>query len=104
MGLISVKSVAITKTPFDMTEKTIILDLEVPLTSMNKVLNQELKLIYRNGQWLAEISIDQIPLQDTPEAACERLSLWLQALSKGVKGKNIKHLRLGGLFKEKRFK
>ena len=52
-----------------------------------------------NGGWIAHMSLGvDMPAQGTPEEAADRLSLYLEAMSKAVKGKNIKHLNLGTMF------
>lgn len=64
----------------------------------------ETDVVLRNkdGQgWTAEMKFDNMPPQETPEEAIERMGLYLQALRKAVKGKNIKHLNIDGLFKPK---
>ena len=49
--------------------------------------------------WVAEIKIEDMPPQSSPEEAADRLSLYLEKLSKAIKGKNIKHLNIDSLFK-----
>ena len=50
--------------------------------------------------WIAEIHIgSDMPHQETPEEAVDRLCIYLKKLSTAVKGKNIKHLNIDGLFK-----
>lgn len=51
-----------------------------------------------HGEWTAEMKFDNMPPQETPEEAIDRMRLYLQALSKAVKGRNIKHLNLDSLF------
>jgi len=52
-----------------------------------------------NGGWISSMSIGQdMPVQSTPEEAADRLSLYLLALSKAVKGKNIKHINMDKMF------
>lgn len=48
--------------------------------------------------WVAEIVIDGMPDQYSPEDAADKLSSYLLAMSKAVKGRNIKHLNIGNMF------
>lgn len=48
--------------------------------------------------WTAKMVIDEMSPQDTPEDAGDRLSAYLLAMSKAVKGKNIKHLKMSTMF------
>ena len=50
------------------------------------------------GGWIAEVMIGDMTSQGSPEEAADRLSLYLLALSRAVKGKNIKHLNLMNMF------
>tara|TARA_R110000772_G_C13230875_1_gene432745 strand:- start:850 stop:1137 length:288 start_codon:yes stop_codon:yes gene_type:complete len=50
------------------------------------------------GGWIAEVMIGDMASQGSPEQAADRLSLYLLALSRAVKGKNIKHLNLMNMF------
>ena len=50
------------------------------------------------GRWVASVTIDGMTAQETPEEAADRLSKYLYVMSKAVKGKNIKHLNIGGMF------
>lgn len=50
------------------------------------------------GKWIASITIDGMSAQETPEEAADRLSKYLSVMAKAVKGKNIKHLNIGGMF------
>lgn len=51
------------------------------------------------GTWTAEMTIGEMPAQDSPEDAADRMSQYLLALSKAVKGRNIKHLDISRMFK-----
>ena len=48
--------------------------------------------------WVAEINFIDMPAQETPEEALDRLGLYLRNMAKAVKGENIKHLNVGTLF------
>jgi hypothetical protein len=50
-----------------------------------------------NG-WKADVVIDGMGTQDSPENAADRLHLYLLAMAKAVKGKNIKHLKIATMF------
>ena len=52
-----------------------------------------------SGKWVAEMTIGDMTEQDTPEDAGDRLSAYLLAMSKAVKGKNIKHINMAGMFR-----
>lgn len=67
-------------------------------------LEQELTIKKMSSMWVAEIAMDEFPGQESPEDACNKLSEWLLALSRGVKGKNIKHLNIEKMFNRKYFK
>lgn len=58
----------------------------------------------QDSLWEASIEFDEFPCKDTPEDAAQRLSEWLLALSKAVKGKNIKAFKIDELFSSKHFK
>lgn len=54
----------------------------------------------KDGQgWTAEMKFDEMPTQETPEEAIDRMGLYLREMAKAMKGRNIKHLNIGGLFK-----
>lgn len=53
------------------------------------------------GGWTAIISFDDMPNQNTPEDAIERLGLYCRKMSTALKGKNIKHLSINELFNPK---
>lgn len=54
--------------------------------------------------WRASISIGDMPAQDSPEDAADKLSDYLLAMSKAVKGRKIKCLNLDGMFRPKYIK
>ncbi|NRA76720.1 MAG: hypothetical protein HRU18_00810 [Pseudoalteromonas sp.] len=51
-----------------------------------------------SGNWTAQMLINDMSPQGTPEEAGDRLSAYLLAMSKAVKGKNIKHLKMATMF------
>lgn len=57
------------------------------------------RLIKKGDGWVAEMQFNDMPPQSTPEEAIDRLGLYLKSMSKSVKGRNIKHLNVDGLFK-----
>ena len=81
---------------------TAVINVKVPLNNQTS-LDQDMTVKRVDGKWIATIEFDSFPNQETPEAAVDKLGQWLSALSKGVKGKNIKHLKLGEIFKPKSF-
>lgn len=52
-----------------------------------------------NGQWVCDMSFTDMPPQDSPEEAIDRMGLYLRNMAKAMKGKNIKHLHVDTLFK-----
>jgi len=53
----------------------------------------------KDGQgWSAEMKFDEMPPQETPEEAIDRMGLYLREMARAMKGKNIKHLNIGSLF------
>ncbi len=48
--------------------------------------------------WTAQMLINDMSPQSTPEDAGDRLSAYLLSMSKAVKGKNIKHLKMSSMF------
>lgn len=81
-------------------EVTAVINVKVPLNNSTS-LDQDMTVQRVGGKWVATIEFDSFPSQETPEAAVDKLGQWLLALSKGVKGRNIKYLKLGELFKAK---
>jgi len=56
-------------------------------------------LCNKGGQgWSAEMKFDEMPPQESPEEAIDRMGLYLREMAKAMKGKNIKHLNVGDLF------
>ncbi len=56
-------------------------------------------LYNKDGQgWKAEMSFNDMPAQETPEEAIDRMGLYLREMAKAMKGKNIKHINIGSLF------
>jgi len=53
---------------------------------------------YGNG-WTAEMMFCDMPAQETPEEAIDRMGLYLRSMAKAMKGRNIKHLNIDELFK-----
>lgn len=51
-----------------------------------------------SGNWTASMNICDMTPQESPEAAGDRLSQYLLAMSKAVKGRNIKHLKMSTMF------
>lgn len=51
-----------------------------------------------SGNWTASMNICDMSPQESPEAAGDRLSQYLLAMSKAVKGRNIKHLKMSTMF------
>lgn len=49
--------------------------------------------------WVAEMSFNDMPPQETPEEAIDRMGLYLREMAKAMKGRNIKHLNIGDAFK-----
>lgn len=77
-----------------------VINIAVPIDN-STTLDQDMTIERVDGKWVASIALDEFPAQDTAELAADKLGKWLFALSKGVKGKNIKHLKLGDIFKAK---
>ena len=50
------------------------------------------------GNWTASMDICDMTPQESPEEAGDRLSQYLLAMSKAVKGRNIKHLKMNTMF------
>jgi len=56
-------------------------------------------LYNKDGEgWIAEMSFNDMPPQETPEEAIDRMGLYLRNMAKAMKGKNIKHLNIDKLF------
>lgn len=56
-------------------------------------------LYNKDGQgWTAEMKFNDMPAQETPGEAIDRMGLYLRQMAKAMKGKNIKHLNIGSLF------
>lgn len=56
-------------------------------------------LYNKDGQgWTAQMSFSDMPPQETPEEAIDRMGLYLREMAKVMKGKNIKHINIGSLF------
>ena len=51
-----------------------------------------------DGEWTASMNVCDMTPQQTPEDAGDRLSAYLLAMSKAVKGRNIKHLKMNTMF------
>ena len=51
-----------------------------------------------SGEWTASMNICDMSPQTTPEDAGDRLSAYLLAMSKAVKGRNIKHIKMMTMF------
>ena len=49
--------------------------------------------------WIAVMKFEGMAPQGTPEDAIDMMGLYLEAMSKAMKGENIKHLNIGELFK-----
>lgn len=59
-----------------------------------------ISLYNKDGQgWTAEMKFDDMPPQETPEEAIDRMGLYLREMAKAMKGKDIKHLNIDNLFK-----
>lgn len=59
----------------------------------------DVQLFNKDGQgWVAEVKFSDMPPQETPEDAIDRLGLYLEAMAKVIKGENISHLNIGALF------
>ena len=56
-----------------------------------------------SGKWSATINLDNFPAKDTPEDAAERLSIWLYALSKGIRKSKVKKFNLKLLVSKLKF-
>ena len=63
--------------------------------------NTDVRIYKSENGWAAMIAFDDMPAQESPEAAFQRLGLYCQCMAKALKGKNIKHLNIDGLFKPK---
>ena len=50
-------------------------------------------------EWVAEMTFDGMPPQDTPEEAIDRMGLYLREMAKAMKAKNVKPFKLDSLFK-----
>jgi len=48
--------------------------------------------------WTAEMTFDDMPVQETPGEAIDRMGLYLRQMATAMKGKNIKHLNIDNLF------
>ena len=56
-------------------------------------------LFHKEGEgWTAHMTFNDMPAQETPEQAIDRMGLYLREMAKTMKGKNIKHLNIGTLF------
>lgn len=44
------------------------------------------------------MSFSDMPPQDTPEEAIDRMGLYLREMAKAMKGRNIKHLKIDSIF------
>ncbi len=56
------------------------------------------KEIDGDNEWVASMNICDMTPQESPETAGDRLSQYLLAMSKAVKGRNIKHLKMSTMF------
>ncbi|AUR81992.1 hypothetical protein NVP1017O_23 [Vibrio phage 1.017.O._10N.286.55.C11] len=104
MGRVLLKSIE-RKEPdgcWDDGEIKAIVNVKVPLNNSTS-LDQDMTVQRVGGKWIATIEFDSFPHQDTVEDAVDKLGSWLLALSKGVKGRYVKHLKLGEIFKSKNF-
>ena len=77
-----------------------VVNVTVPLPN-RRSLEQDVTIQRIGDKWYATVALDDFPAQETPEAAADKLSQWLLSLSKGIKGRNIKYLRLAELFNPK---
>lgn len=104
MGRILLKSIERKEpeTCWDDGEITATVNVAVALNSRT-TLDQDITIKRVDGKWVATVALDEFPEQDTAEQAVDKLGSWLLALSKGVKGRNIKHLKLNDIFKPKSF-
>lgn len=56
-------------------------------------------LYNKDGEgWIAEMSFSDMPPQETPEEAIDRMGLYLREMAKAMKGKNIKHINIDKIF------
>lgn len=63
-----------------------------------------ISLYNKDGKgWVATVQIDDMPPQESFEAAIERLGLYLKKIAPTLKGKNFKHVNPEPLFKPKHF-
>lgn len=63
-----------------------------------------ISLYNKDGRgWTADIAFDDMPPQESFEAAIERLGLYLKRVAPTLKGKNFKHINPEPLFKSKHF-
>ena len=63
-------------------------------------LSTSVELYNKDGNgWTAEMKFSDMPPQETPEDAIDRMGLYLREMAKAMKGRNIKHLNIDGLFK-----
>lgn len=60
--------------------------------------NLTLRNLDGNG-WVAVMNFTDMPKQETPEEAIDRMGLYLRNMAKVMKGKNIKHLNIDKLFR-----
>lgn len=57
------------------------------------------ELYNKDGKgWTASMSFSDMPPQDTPEDAIDRMGLYLREMAKAMKGRNIKHLKIDSIF------
>lgn len=62
------------------------------------------ELYNKDGRgWVANIKFDDMPPQESFEAAVDRLGLYLKNMAPALKGKNFKHINPDPLFKAKHF-
>ena len=104
MGRVLLKSIDIEKVEslYHGGEIKAVVNVKVPLNNSTS-LDQDMTIQRVDGRWVATIEFDSFPEQETPEDAVDKLGQWLLALSKGVKGRNIKYLKLSEMFKAKNF-
>lgn len=55
------------------------------------------------GTWTATMEFGDMPPQESPQAAIDKMGKYLTALSKAMKGKHISHLNVDTLFTSKGF-
>lgn len=50
-------------------------------------------------EWVAEMTFSDMPGQESPEDAIDRMGLYLRCMAKAMKGKHIKPLHVDTIFK-----